>query len=83
MNELMIALKESVKLQSHYAELLNMYDTGERMTFNSVEKWISRLRKVGILPPNQTLELTGKSSSVSKKAGIARRLYCRSSVQSL
>ena len=49
--ELMTALTESVKLQSHYAELLNMYDAGERMTFDSAERWIDRLREVGILLP--------------------------------
>lgn len=44
-----IALKESVKLQSHYAELLNIYDGGERMTFDSPEEWISRLREVKVI----------------------------------
>lgn len=56
MDELMMALKESVKLQSHYATLLNMYDAGERITFDSPEEWINRLREVGMLPPNQSFE---------------------------
>lgn len=41
--ELLEALKESVKLQSHYAELLNMYDGGERIIFNNADNWIKRL----------------------------------------
>lgn len=36
-------LEESLKLQSHYAELLNMYDHGERMQFDTVEDWLERL----------------------------------------
>lgn len=43
------ALAESVKLQSHYAEQLNMYDGGERMKFDSADAWISRLRETGDL----------------------------------
>jgi len=42
--ELIHALKESLKLQSHYAGLLNMYDNGRRMQFDTTEKWINRLR---------------------------------------
>jgi hypothetical protein len=41
------ALEESVKLQSHYAELLNAYDGGERLTFASAEEWIERLVALG------------------------------------
>jgi hypothetical protein len=41
--ELVAALKQSVELQSHYAELLNMYDGGQRLTFASVEAWLDRL----------------------------------------
>jgi hypothetical protein len=37
------ALDESVKLQSHYAKLLNMYDSGERMQFATAAAWIARL----------------------------------------
>lgn len=37
------ALDESVKLQSHYAELLNMYDGGKRMVFKSGDEWLARL----------------------------------------
>ena len=37
------ALEQSVTLQSHYAELLNTYDGGKRLTFASVEAWLDRL----------------------------------------
>ena len=40
------ALKESVKLQSHYAKLLNMYDGGERLQFNNADEWVDRLRSL-------------------------------------
>jgi hypothetical protein len=40
---LLAALEESVKLQSHYAMLLNSYDGGERMQFDSSEAWLARL----------------------------------------
>jgi len=45
--ELMVALTESVKLQSHYAKLLNMYDGGERRIFKSADEWVNRLRDIG------------------------------------
>ena len=41
------ALKESVKLQSHYAKLLNMYDGGERLQFENADEWVDRLRSLG------------------------------------
>ena len=40
------ALKESVKLQSHYAQLLNMHDGGERLQFNNADEWVDRLRSL-------------------------------------
>jgi hypothetical protein len=51
------ALEESVKLQSHYAALLNDYDGGERMQFASAKAWIDRLefiRKTNPLPAKET-----------------------------
>ena len=39
------ALIESLKLQAHYATLLNMHDDGRRMVFVDVESWIERLQK--------------------------------------
>ena len=47
--ELLIALKESLKLQAHYAKLLNEYDNGERVVFENVGNWINRLRDLGML----------------------------------
>lgn len=41
--ELNRALEESLKLQSHYAELLNNYDGGHRKIFKSKESWLNRL----------------------------------------
>ena len=49
--ELHEALRESVRLQAHYAELLNMHDGGERIVFKSVEDWIDRLKKIGRIKP--------------------------------
>jgi hypothetical protein len=37
-------LEESVKLQGHYAGLLNMYDDGKRLIFKNAEEWLQRLR---------------------------------------
>lgn len=37
------ALKESVKLQSHYAMLLNGWDGGKRIEFKSSDEWLERL----------------------------------------
>ncbi len=51
-HELMLALIESVKLQSHYAMLLNMHDGGERKQFSCPAEWIERLKVCGqILSP--------------------------------
>lgn len=48
--ELRIALDESVKLQSHYAKLLNAHDGGGRAGFENAAAWIARLRETGRLP---------------------------------
>jgi hypothetical protein len=37
------ALSESVKLQSHYARLLNQYDGGTRLQFANAQDWLDRL----------------------------------------
>lgn len=37
------ALEESVKMQSHYAALLNDYDGGKRIVFASADEWLKRL----------------------------------------
>ncbi len=41
-----IGLDESVKLQSHYAELLNMHDGGQRICFKSANDWLERLEQL-------------------------------------
>lgn len=48
-SDLETALAESVKLQSHYAVLLNQHDGGERMQFDSGAAWMNRLRETGTL----------------------------------
>ncbi|HEV2464254.1 MAG TPA: hypothetical protein VGT04_10635 [Acidobacteriaceae bacterium] len=48
--DLWAALEESVKLQSHYAELLNMHDGGERKGFANAQAWMDRLIDIGKLP---------------------------------
>jgi len=45
-DELDHALQESVRLQAHYANLLNMWDGGKRAIFNSTNDWIKRLREM-------------------------------------
>lgn len=52
------AVKESVKLQSHYARLLNTYDGGQRLQFDTVESWMERLALVKTKP---TLDQKGDS----------------------
>jgi hypothetical protein len=47
---LMIALGELVKLQAHYAGLLNQYDGGQRHPFANAEEWLDRLKELGKLP---------------------------------
>jgi len=48
-DEVWEALEKSVKLQSHYAELLNMYDASQRMRFKDANEWLHRLRKLDTL----------------------------------
>lgn len=42
--EIRDALIESVKLQAHYGELLNMHDGGHRLIFKNARLWLERLR---------------------------------------
>lgn len=49
--EHIIALEESVRLQTHYAKLINMHDGGERRGFLDGAAWMDRLRETGKLPP--------------------------------
>jgi hypothetical protein len=43
------ALTESLKLQCHYASLLNMHDGGQRQQFADPDAWIERLRQTGTI----------------------------------
>lgn len=44
--ELYKALEESLRIQSHYAKLLNMYNGGQRLKFDSVLNFVLRLRSL-------------------------------------
>jgi len=39
-------LKESIKHQAHYAQLLNQWDGGERIVFKDVQQWLDRLKNI-------------------------------------
>lgn len=45
-DEVWHALEEMVKLQKHYAELLNMHDGGQRHGFNSAKEYLDRIRQL-------------------------------------
>lgn len=64
------ALEESVKLQTHYAELLNMHDGGERKGFDSAQAWLDRLFSVGRLP----IHLQKDTNYQLRHAGAERAL---------
>jgi hypothetical protein len=51
--ELLDALEASVKLQSHYAKLLNMHDGGKRLGFGSAAEWLRRLRELREQPASR------------------------------
>lgn len=55
-DDLRIALDEAIKLQSHYAVLLNIHDGGKRVGFVDGAAWIARLRETGALPAAQSPE---------------------------
>jgi hypothetical protein len=46
---IILALKESLRLQNHYAEQLNSCDNGQRMKFNNIEGWINNLKSTGVI----------------------------------
>lgn len=46
LDEMRSALEQSVRLQSHYARLLNDYDGGERMQFRNAGEWLRRLKAI-------------------------------------
>jgi hypothetical protein len=45
-DEVYQALEESIKLQAHYARILNMYDGGKRIEFRNASDWLHRIRKL-------------------------------------
>jgi hypothetical protein len=49
------ALDESVKLQGHYADLLNAYDGGSRIIFANGDDWMNRLAYVAEKPAQALL----------------------------
>lgn len=52
-SDLWAALEESVKVQRHYAFLLNAYDGGQRRPFKDAQAWVDRLIDIGRLPVRQ------------------------------
>lgn len=65
---LMTALRESVNLQGHYAELLNMHDGGERLVFTSPTEFIARLAATGAIPIDEVHEIFELMSKPPKEA---------------
>lgn len=49
--QIIIAFAESIKLQAHYAELLNTYDGGNRKIFRSPADWVDRLIETKTIQP--------------------------------
>jgi len=45
-DELRTALDALIKLQAHYAKLLNLHDGGRRHAFTSTEEWLERLQQL-------------------------------------
>ena len=48
-DKLLKALDESVKLQSHYAGVLNAWDGGQRRQFSGAADWYQRLSETGTI----------------------------------
>lgn len=57
---LLDALQESLKLQAHYAVLLNAHDGGERRTFSTVKEWLARLAEVTPVTDEQKASKLGR-----------------------
>lgn len=77
--ELRQALEESVKLQSHYAGLLNMHDGGQRMTF-TVDSWLARLNQCdgcrrGAPLKDGVHELSGQGTYPGEKMACTKERY--------
>jgi hypothetical protein len=43
------AIIQSLKVQSHYACVLNLYDGSQRPIFSSVKEWITHLKVIGLI----------------------------------
>jgi hypothetical protein len=67
--ELRRALKASLRLQAHYAKLLNLYDRGERIIFEDMDEWLARLREV-----EERVRLAAGKGGPQKVVAIAESL---------
>lgn len=68
------ALAESLRLQSHYAVLLNHHDGGKRLAFPSIEAWLDRLAATDVThrhPPSPTVA-AGQAALAAAAATLAR-----------
>jgi hypothetical protein len=61
---LRMALEESVRLQSHYAGLLNAYDGGHRIEFADAADWLRRL----------AMTREERSADAARRAGVDSHL---------
>jgi len=52
--ELLIALRESVRIMSRFAKRLNALDLGRRANFADPEEWVEALRADGKLKTKKT-----------------------------
>lgn len=66
------ALEESVKLQSHYAALLNSHDNGERLHFENADQWLERLDALKSESLSKTTSPPSEQPPVSIQASIDR-----------
>ena len=70
---LVFALAESLKLQSHYAKLLNQYDGGARMAFDAPDQWLQRLHDTGQLKALLAPVMNPVAAAVMEAARIAAK----------
>lgn len=61
-DEVLVGLIELVKLQAHYATLLNMHDGGERHAFASAAEWMARLRELAAIQSREVEPQTPSGS---------------------
>lgn len=65
------ALAESVKLQGHYAKLLNMHDGGARHVFASSGEWLARLDEVPLARAHAREQAIGALGSAAFNRAVA------------